>query len=200
MKLLARLFTYIFHPLLVPSICVYYLLLSNPYKFVNESSTLMLFMVINTVFFPVVCLSLMRLLGFIDSFDVKDRRKRVLPYMAVSFFFIWSYFALRTEFRHEILSDIMLGASIAVNVSLFVNVLFYKISLHTVGMGGMVALLIFSIMARVPIFDASYFLYAGILAAGLVGSSRLILNAHTPREIFGGYSVGFFCMFLAFLL
>ncbi len=197
---MARLFTYVFHPLLVPSMCVAFLMYTNPYRFVNESGTLMLFMVINTVFFPVVCLSLMRLLGFIDSFDVKDRRKRVLPYMAVSFFFIWSYFALRTEFRHEILSDIMLGASIAVNVSLFINVLFYKISLHTVGMGGMVALLVFSIMARIPMYDTSLFLFAGILAAGAVGTSRLLLNAHTTREIFGGYSVGFFCMFFAFLL
>jgi hypothetical protein len=36
-----------------------------------------------------------------------------------------------------------------------------------------------------------------LIAAGLVGSSRLILGAHEPNEIYGGYAIGFLAQFVA---
>jgi membrane-associated phospholipid phosphatase len=36
-----------------------------------------------------------------------------------------------------------------------------------------------------------------IIIAGLVGSSSLILRAHEPADIYGGYVVGFLAQFVA---
>ncbi len=203
MKAIAQLFSILFHPLLVPTYCFLFLIMSNGYMFghINSAEGMRLLMVgfINTFLFPVFCIFLMKMLGFIDDYELRDRRQRVLPYMAVSFFFIWSYLALRKAFNYELLSDVMLGAGIAVSAALVVNILMYKISLHTIGMGGLFALVVFTIIAGIPIYNMTWILIAVILIAGIVGSSRLFLKAHDNKEVFSGYALGFFCMFIAFL-
>jgi len=37
-----------------------------------------------------------------------------------------------------------------------------------------------------------------MLAAGLVGTARLLLGAHKPDQIYGGYFIGMVSMLLAF--
>lgn len=39
-------------------------------------------------------------------------------------------------------------------------------------------------------------LIATIIAAGLVGSSRLLLNRHTPMQVLAGTANGFVCVYL----
>jgi len=154
---------------------------------------------LNSFLLPTIFIVLMRLLGFIDDFQLEDRRQRVLPFMAVSFFFLWAYIAFKQAFSIEILSDVMLGAGIAVCVALVITVLFYKISIHTIGMGGLVALVFYSILVGIPTHNITWFFCLLILSAGLVGTARLLLDAHVEREVLGGYLVGFCCMFVVFL-
>ena len=82
----------------------------------------------------------------------------------------------------------------ALFVAFFLN-LFTKISMHTVGMGGFLAMLII-IIARSYAGAGQLFIF-GILACGLVGTSRMILGAHNSSDIYGGYFVGFLCQFVA---
>jgi membrane-associated phospholipid phosphatase len=37
-----------------------------------------------------------------------------------------------------------------------------------------------------------------ILICGIVGTSRLILDAHEPKDLYGGYLVGLATQFIAF--
>ena len=42
-----------------------------------------------------------------------------------------------------------------------------------------------------------YMLIIAVVACGLVGSSRLMLKAHEPADIYGGYFIGFLSQFVA---
>ncbi|MCQ2959209.1 MAG: phosphatase PAP2 family protein [Bacteroidales bacterium] len=74
---------------------------------------------------------------------------------------------------------------------------FWRISLHTIGMGGLLGLLA-SFYLEEPLFYtfAIELIPFFIILSGLVGTSRLYLKAHTPLQIYAGYAVGFFTIFL----
>ena len=87
-----------------------------------------------------------------------------------------------------------LGATIALFIAFFIN-LFTKISMHTVGMGGFLAMIII-IIARS--YGGAEFLFVfGVLACGLVGTARLLLGSHQVSDVYGGYFVGFLAQFVA---
>lgn len=78
---------------------------------------------------------------------------------------------------------------------------FYKISVHSLAICGALGILV---PFNKAIETGSLLLPTVVLLllAGLVMSSRLYLNAHTPRQVmFGavaGYSIGFFGVFFFF--
>ena len=64
----------------------------------------------------------------------------------------------------------------------------WKISIHSVGTGALTSLIIvLSIKMRTPVTPI---LISVILASGLVLSSRLWLNAHSPKEAWLGFFTG----------
>jgi hypothetical protein len=75
-------------------------------------------------------------------------------------------------------------------------------------MGGMVAMLALlcfrwdSSGLQLPFVHLSMVLVLalGIVLAGLVGSARLALGAHQPKELWQGYLIGFTAVGLALLL
>jgi membrane-associated phospholipid phosphatase len=87
-----------------------------------------------------------------------------------------------------------LGATIGIFSAFIINI-FSKISMHTVGMGGFLAMMLICISRSVA--NNEYILILAVIAAGLVGSSRLILGAHESNEIYGGYAIGFLTQFVA---
>ena len=67
--------------------------------------------------------------------------------------------------------------------------LFYKVSIHSAAIWGIVGIL----LPLNKVADGLLLIPTVILivAAGLVMSSRLMLNAHTPREVLVGSLLGF---------
>jgi membrane-associated phospholipid phosphatase len=58
-----------------------------------------------------------------------------------------------------------------------------------VGMGGLIALVIYiSFYLKV---NLSFYLILVVLLAGITGTARLILKAHTPAEVYSGFVMGF---------
>ena len=73
---------------------------------------------------------------------------------------------------------------------------FYKISFHTIAAGSLVSLLMnimpYSSYNLTPLFILS------IVLAGLIATSRLILKAHEPKEVYMGLLAGYFAMFFSY--
>ena len=79
--------------------------------------------------------------------------------------------------------------------------LFYKLSIHSLALWGMVGMLL--PMNKVSEVNELLLPTAIVVViAGLVMSARLALNAHTPREVMigsvAGFTIGFFGMIILF--
>jgi len=139
----------------------------------------------------------MKGLGMIDSIYMKKREERFIPIIAVMVFIVWTYVLFLRSKHPEILSDIMLATLFGLIVAFISNALKLKISLHGIGAGVFFSLAILSVgFATV---DAIPYLLGIIFICGLIGSARLILNAHTNKELYLGFITGMLCMNFAFL-
>lgn len=192
----------IFHPLLVPTFGFALFLYASRYQFANYDEARKGFELLKvfllTAFFPGFTIGLMKALGFIRSVDLIRRDERVLPYVATGFFYIWAYVVYHRTFEPAVFQAMLLGSAIAVFTGLILNAVWDKVSMHTSGMGGAVA----SVMLMMPLVpvDLTPVFVLVLLAAGLVGTARLLLQAHTPQQVLAGYLVGYASTWIGFMI
>lgn len=198
MKVLAGLVSYVFHPLLIATWAVLLLMWTNPILFLGSSARLAFLIVfINTFFFPFIAILMMRQLGFIESFEMPDNKQRILPLVAAIIFYVWAFMAVRKSAFPATYSMFMLGSVISLAIAFVINV-FQKLSLHMVGVSGLMMCLMLLVMYSQS--DVSLLFIASVLLTGLVATARLYLGAHTLREVNTGFLVGMFGQVLAVLL
>jgi hypothetical protein len=187
---LAKIISAVFHPLLMP---VYGMLIvfSAPTIFgylpVNVKKILLLIIVINDVLVPLFLMPYFRLRNIISSWTIEDRRERTIPLIATSFFYsVTVYITLKFHIPLFIKSFILASALLVIAVTL-IN-FWWKISIHSVGAGALLALIaILSIKMQTPL---PWLLIAAIISAGMVMSSRLWLESHKPGEVWSGFFLG----------
>ncbi len=214
-KGIAKLVSFVFHPLFMVSYMLLLLLLTNPQVFGfsrwNQNPSLIILVFISTVIIPGIAISMMRPLGFIQSLQMKERRERIIPLIVVIIFYLWLFINFYNNKNIPLpLTTIMLGVIIALFMSFFLTV-FSKISIHAVGAGGLLGMLILLKMfysyelfiwpeSGGRMVPTDLLLVIGIIIAGLIGTARLLLEAHKPSEVWGGYLIGMASMFFAQML
>lgn len=131
--------------------------------------------------------------GYIRDLQLDDRSDRRIPYLLTGF--VYSFLTFLFAFRMQLVSEvapeiaIILG-SITISILLVgVISLFWKISAHSVGIGGSIGALA-AIMFKFSETDLLYTLTAFIVLAGLIASARLHLNAHTLSQVCAGLFLG----------
>lgn len=213
---LAQIVSLVFHPLLIVTYMLVTLLIINPYLFgVNSisdplSKELILRVFLSTFFIPAFSVAMLRFLGLIDSIEMKTKEERIGPYIITGVFYLWMFRNfLDNSNIPTIFTSLMLGSVIGLFIAFFFNI-FTKISAHAVGMGGLMATAVIAMLlfrydtfvissTILGTFEMSMvsLLMIFIFFAGVVGTARLILAAHVPRELYSGYIVGFCTQFLA---
>ncbi len=217
LKGIANIVSVIFHPLLVPTYVLILLMVIDPYPFGffamhdKNAGLLIIRVFFSTFLIPALAVFFMKMLGLISSFRMEDKQERIGPFIVTSIFLLWIFRSLVAYPRiHPFFTSFLLGAIISLFISFIIN-LFSKISLHTVGIGGMLGLFFLMVMftnfspfvLQLGMFgtyqiNTMTLLLIGIFIAGLVGSSRLYLNAHQPSDVWGGYLIGFVGQLMAF--
>lgn len=91
------------------------------------------------------------------------------------------------------------GGAAAVVVLAVVN-LWWKISGHATGMGGLCALIFYLMLSGNSIYPLQWEFLGAVLAAGVVCSARLILDRHTLAQVAAGFANGFLLVLLPPLL
>lgn len=206
MNRLAQLISYLAHPLLFPTLSVAVILALNPWHYAHLSNRSKILWVIVTFIltfvFPVVWLLMLKSLHLVTSIKLESAKDRIIPYVATATFYLWAWKLFRpsvnnTQFSDLFISTMLLGAAINVMFCFFIN-LFFKISLHTAGMGGLIGLML--VMVNYSAFDIRLYVPLLLCIAGWVGSARLWLGAHRSSEVYSGYVVGFVAQFTAFFI
>ncbi|MBK9793330.1 MAG: hypothetical protein IPP60_09570 [Sphingobacteriales bacterium] len=189
-KILSKILSYLFHPLLMTTWFTLLLLYTNPFSFAGLSSGIVIAVIfINTFMFPAISILLMRKLGFIEDLEMPDHKQRIIPLVASIIFYVWAYLATRKINFPYMMGVFMMGVLVSLFASFVINV-FYKVSLHMVGVSG--ALTAIMLLVFVSPSDLSYYFLAMILLTGAVASARLYLGAHTIKEVYVGFLVGMF--------
>lgn len=195
LRFLARLFSYIFHPLFVPFYVCWFLAYIHPSYFTGFSAAgkvrVLLMVSLNAIFFPLVTVLLLKALGFLESFLAPSQKDRILLYISSMTFFFWAQYSLREQPEiPRILVAFMFGVFISSAAALMANI-YFKISMHAIGMGGLVGIA-FVIMQQNTML-MTWPLSITLLIAGIVCTARLICSDHTQKEIYTGLLVGFVC-------
>lgn len=198
---IAKIISAVFNPLLIPTYGV--LLLFNLDTFIKyllpaEAKNLVVIIVfINTAIAPLLAIIFMKKLGFINNLLLDKRNERIMPMIIGVFLYFFTYYILRQSNLPSLVHFYFLGAAILVIISLFIT-FNWKISLHMVSMGGLTGLL----LATAFLFKTNIFYWIAlvILLSGFVGSSRILLDQHTPRQVFAGFVLGVSVMLILYFI
>ena len=91
-RVIARIVSYIFHPLFIPVYISWFLIFLNPlFPAINASDKwilLLRFVVMYTVF-PLVTVLLAKGLGFIQSIYLRTQKDRIIPYIVCGIYYFW---------------------------------------------------------------------------------------------------------------
>jgi hypothetical protein len=203
-KTIATVVSGVFHPLLFPTYGAFMLIAANPHIFglLGSKASLLWLMVvfILTFLFPTIWLLMMKKLDLVQSLKLETATERIIPYIATCSFYLWAFMMFKpghtnTLFSSSLISLMLLGAAISGFVGFFANI-FTKISIHTIGAGSMLGLVL--AILRFSYYDLRILFVIIIIMAGLIGTSRLILKAHDTKQVYLGYLAGFTGQFLAF--
>ena len=200
LKFFAKLVSYIFHPIFIPTYFFIYLMLQFPYEFagITEWQLKMRFFGVFwlTVFFPAFAVFLLWRLKFSDSIFLRTQKERIVPYIITMFFYWWMYYLSRNfSDQPEVLKFFFMGIFIGTVAGLIINN-YFKISMHAMGAGGLATAFLltsfhYQIANGIPVSMA-------LVVAGLVCTARLIVSDHSVREIYSGLFVGILCQLIAY--
>jgi hypothetical protein len=198
-SVLAKIVSYVFHPLFVGVMMAGYLIFIHPYFFVGFSEKqkmLKLLAVINNnVFFPLIVVVLLRALGFNKSLLLQTQKERIVPYLASITFFFWSYYVFKNQPEvPRVLVNMCRGMFFSAAVALVLNNN-YKISMHAIGVGGVMGLM--TVILFNGNLDSGLPLMLSILITGAVMTARKIVSDHHWFDIITGLLLGFLTQLLA---
>jgi hypothetical protein len=197
MKLLIPKFiSTLFHPLLMPTYGILLLLNSGTYiSFIEPRAKLAIFFVIctGTFILPISFIPAFLYRNVIVSAEMKSQNERAIPLSVTSVLYLFVLILLWNYHAPKLIVNFALAATISVILVTIITIK-WKISAHLTGIGGLAGMIL-SMLLNTSAGLLTWFMLS-ILLAGFLGTARLILDAHTPKQIYSGFMMGFFTAFL----
>ena len=198
---IAQKISLVFHPVFMPTISFVMILVSGGWSVFRTAEIIrnlvILLVFINTCLLPIVFSFTLRKFGFIKSMEMNNSSERWIPYMFTTVLYLFTYFLLLKAQLPQPVYLMQLGGIIALTLTTLINFR-WKISAHLVGIGGLTGT--FYGLQYLTGINQLPLIIGGFVLAGVIGSARLILKAHTPAQIYAGFSLGFFCVAGIFFL
>ncbi|MBS1636281.1 MAG: PA-phosphatase [Bacteroidetes bacterium] len=201
MKTFANIISYVFHPLLMATygcLLVFFGLTDTIYAVFTPLRVKLL--ITATVFaftflLPLLNLLILYKLGYISSLKIEDRRERTFPMLMTALCYIGLFYMIYDFNIWPAIKIFVLGAGVCIALGAVISTR-WQISAHAIGVGGLLgAMLAISYFVQVPMFMV---LSAIILLSGIIGFSRLALQAHTPSQVYAGFIMGCVVQFMLF--
>lgn len=196
----AKIISYIFHPLFIPTYVFFWLLVRFPYEFANITPMDLFARKINvffiTAFFPAFSVFLLWRLKFIDSIMLRTQKERIVPYIITMFFYWWMWYLSRNFTDQPIALKFFYFSIFLASLAGLVFNSFFKISMHAIGVGGLLAFTCITCIYYHTLMGVDISIIT--LIAGLVCTARLMLGEHNNFEVYAGFIVGALCQLLAY--
>jgi len=192
-----KVISYVLHPLLFAFMGSFIYLYLTPKHVVKEQEYIILFVVfVSTYIIPIILLALLKKVKLIDDYHLRSINERKFP---VLFFIMLSFLigrALIGIHIADLLAFSFFGVAFALSFTYLLFNLKIKTSLHTLGIGGIIGFVM--VMSYEYQLNFNAFLAGLFVVAGLIGISRLALNAHSPKEVYIGFALGIASQWMSF--
>ena len=192
MKQFSDFISLIFHPLLITSYVFGIVLFEYPYlniPNIEYKYILLALVFVCTFIIPSLIIYTLKKSNIITSIRLENRKERLIPFLFTIGVYVYTFFLLKNQSYYEqLFSNIILVITISL-VAILLITLFWKISAHGIGMGGLTGL-IFWIHFTSPSYHNELIIIS-LLGTAAVMSARLYLRAHTSSQVYFGYLVGF---------
>jgi hypothetical protein len=199
MKKAARLISYLFHPLLMPSLGLLIILNSGTYLALLDPAAkraIMFVMALGTLVFPLMMLPVLQYRSLVmKNGQAATKGEKMVPQIIILILYVITF----VYFKRLPLSHLIHAYVLAVTGTLFfviaLNIRF-RVSMHAAALGGVTGL----IFALIFLYETPLqgFLMLLLLAGGLTGSSRLALGDRWG-EVLSGFLLGLVVVFLTLL-
>lgn len=192
LQVLARFFSYLFHPLFIPVFVAAYVIYLHPYSFAvfdsKQKFIRLLSVFVITAFFPAITVFLLWRLQFAESIFIRIQKERIIPYVASIIYFFWAFYVSRNlEGTPVMMTSFFLGTFLCVSAALMANN-YFKISMHALAVGGGATFMILlGIISGEPM---GFPIAIAVLVTGIVCTSRLIVSDHHSFDIYWGLLLG----------
>ncbi len=191
--------SYLFHPILFPIIgtILYFIFLPRHISSGSERS-LILTVFITTYLLPMLFVYLLKKMEMIGSYDMETTEERKFPLLFLTIIsYLLGIMLYRTHIVEE-LSVFYFGMTLTLLISYFLLYIHFKISLHAIGIGGLIGflgVLSFSYELNLIIILSLFFIIAGVIM-----TSRLKLKAHEGKEVYLGFIAGLIIQIIAYVI
>lgn len=196
-RTIAKILSVAFHPLLMPTYGLFIVFQLNTYltyQYSAEARRFFYLLVFTFTFLaPVLVATYLVRSKQISSLEMANRKERWLPFVFTIVFYLFTYFLLRRVNAAPVFDEMILGATVSIVLSLLIT-FFWKISIHLVGIGGLIGIVYVMVQFLAP--DAHWIIAALILIAGTIGFARIKLEAHSLPQVAAGFFVGFMSTYL----
>jgi hypothetical protein len=201
----ARIVSFLFHPLLMATYLFSLLSFTLPFALdpiqLSGQLNFILLIFIMTFALPVFNFIIFKMIGSMRSLTMEKRSERFLPFSFITILYIGVTYLFYTKSRVG-LHDNVMKLLVIIDLLVFaatVITFFYKVSVHSLAIWGLLGILL--PLNKVSEDNALLIpTLSVVVIAGLVMSSRLQLQSHSPREILVGTMVGFATSFTAMIV
>lgn len=187
----ARLISIVLHPMFVITWAMLLMFNLNAYFVLIVPDdlrwTIILLVFGNTVLLPAVLMWIMAKRNLISSLDLPSREERTWPFLIFAVFYASTYFLLRNIGLPHLYYLFIAGALATIVLATIIN-LFWKISIHMIGIGGLTGG--FLVLSYRSLINEPLLIILLIILSGLVGFARLQSNTHSPAQVYTGYLLG----------
>ncbi|MDC0204236.1 hypothetical protein OAJ65_00405 [Flavobacteriales bacterium] len=186
----SKLISLILHPIFMPLLALYLSLTILPeLKFtINHNLKLIYFIIIiSTIVLPLISILILMKIGRVNSVEMMSHKERVFPLFNTAIWMLFGCFFLQNILLYApLLMAEFLGAFIIIS---FASVLsnFWKISLHMLGIGGILGAFI---AIQILYKNTTSLILIFVLLSGILAYARLNENAHNKSQVYVGFLVG----------
>ncbi|MBL7927196.1 MAG: hypothetical protein JNK61_09830 [Bacteroidia bacterium] len=192
MKKIALFISIVLHPILMPMYAMAIIFFSRNYlaMAVHPKVQLIIFIItaVTTIVFPLISTGILLLRGEISSWHLPLRNERTWPFFYTIIYLLMCFYLVQKLPVPFIVCAVFVSAAIALSMALIIN-FWFKISIHMVGVGGVIGLMLVLCHTMYAQFTAAIVL--ATILAGLLGSARLYAGSHKQAHIYAGFLLGF---------
>lgn len=156
----------------------------------NYKLRLMLIVYVFTVLTPTLLIHLYRRYQGWNLFQLGFRERRMIPYVISILCYYLCFYILNMLHVTYFMTSILIAALLIQVVCAIINV-YWKVSTHTAGIGGVAGVL--QAFAFLFSFNPVWWLCIILLLGGMVGTSRIILRQHSLSQVIAGFLIGMVC-------